>query len=256
MLEIAVRVPFLIEGIIGDELHAGFDQPPGQQQRLAELVPAVAIARRGGLAAQIEARAHAPVGDQFVGAFEKPIVAAVQVALDQPRRGVELLHQAHPTLEPVGGDPRGHRERERPISGRRRIPFEQERIVNASQKAPVLPRHPVRRAGDTEPIGHRDAPRNAGSVGFEIVEHRSGAGKVVAPRLAVAIRLIVRAGQRDVRAGDVIGELVRHRADDAEPIGDFRRTGEQFAQFDAGHDGLDRRERTADFRRGGRFWIP
>ena len=58
---VAVRVPVLHAAHVGlHDRHAGLDQPAGQQQRLTEGMPAVAVAHATRLAVQFESGATLP----------------------------------------------------------------------------------------------------------------------------------------------------------------------------------------------------
>ena len=230
--EPAVGVPLLIEGVVGDELHPDLDEPSRQKEGLAELRPAVGLADLRRLLREIERAAEAAVGDEVVGALLEAVVLLTRVLLEEPGDAVEAAVELEPVAEPVVGHPFRRREGERLVARRIRIPLNDERIVDGPEESAVLPRHPVGGAGDAQPVGERDTPRHAGRGSLEGIEDGAGAGEVVGVGFAILVALVVRPGQRDVGAGDVVGKLVRHRADDAELVGHRRRPLHELAKLD------------------------
>ena len=249
-------VPLLVEGVVGDELHADFDEPPGEEERLAELRPAVGVADPRRLLREIERPAEAAVGDEVVGALLEPVVLLARVLLEEPGDAVEAAVEFEAVAEPVVGHPLRRREGERLVATQIRIPLDDERIVDRPEESAVLPRHPVGGAGDAQPIGERDAPRHTRRRGLQRVEDGAGAWEVVGVGLAILVALVVRPGQRDIGAGDVVGELVRHRADDAELVGHRCRALHKLPELDPGDGRGDRPEGATDLGDRPRLRVP
>src|SRR4030095_11880547 len=92
--QVAVRVPLLVELVVGDELDARLDQPPGKEGGLAGLVPAGAVADRVGLPRELDRIAEPAGGDQVVRALPEVVLPVVQLLLERRAEAVELAEEA------------------------------------------------------------------------------------------------------------------------------------------------------------------
>src|SRR5262249_9626829 len=93
------------------ERDACLDQPPGEQTTLPELVPAVAVAYRRRLAAEVERRADTVAGDQGKGFRGKAIIAGLhRAALRCVEAAADRIEQPVPPAQPRQGDIRRHRQ--------------------------------------------------------------------------------------------------------------------------------------------------
>ena len=104
-----MRVPGLHDAHIRlDDRHPGLDQAPGQEQRLAVAVPAVAVADGGGLAFELEGARHAARGQDR----ERLLLLTGELAgtAQRARRealAVDLLEERATIAQPADADAGG-----------------------------------------------------------------------------------------------------------------------------------------------------
>ena len=107
---VLVRVPAAVGD--GDEPHAGFDQPAGQQAALAELVLAVGLAELGVFLREVERALRFRRGDHVEGGLVVLVEGVerrrlhVAAALQLVDAGQHLLAE----VDPLGGDAGGRRD--------------------------------------------------------------------------------------------------------------------------------------------------
>ena len=144
--------------------HAGLDQPPGQQQRLAERVPAVAVADGRRLAVEPERPGHPAGGEQL----ERP-VAGARGTPGRRRRGSRLLQQvaARRHAGRVGARRQARTASMRKV-GRVRVLRDEQRVVRRPEEPGVLAR-PGERPLDQR-VRQRDARREPSRRGRTVVE--------------------------------------------------------------------------------------
>ena len=240
------------------ERHAGLDESPGEQARLAEARAAVAIDRRGLLLREIE-RGR---GRRRCEHFERAQPVLVELARLRELRGSTLgLTERGEQLLPVGQALRREVFRQlqrRNLRSLGRVVLEPERVARGAERPAALADDRllplVQLPADDEERVNRLATRLGGDgLSDDRTERRS---RRAGQRLAVETGAAgAAAGQAD-RAGDaVVVRLRGERADDRELVGQLREFREEFAESDAGDLRRDRAERPAVFERSVRLRI-
>ncbi len=237
---------------------ADFDQPPGQQNRLAELVATVAVTSLLRFTTDLE-RLHDPAGSQqLIG--DLPLVPE-RIGLTGQRTGgpvIEAIEQVASRSQPPRGHPFAHAQRLHTEIIRVGIALDLPRIVFGSQKAGVLA-GPCQRAFDVI-VRQRHARGDPVVARPHEIERGGKIGEVATGFDAVQIRTAARqwcraAGQRHVGRQQVIVFAMGERPQDRPTIGLLRQAGQVFAESHTRDLRRDRRKLAADFRRRVRLGI-
>ena len=230
--------------------HPGLDQPARQQHALTPRMPAKPIPRRGRFLPQIEGFPRFPGSDQVEGVMAQaipgfggaalvrllamPIELAQQIVPPIESRNAHIRRKAHAFDRIVGGggvadeplrfpllpdEPRG-------LPGRRHVVIEPHHVRNPHRRKgrQLHARlHHLEHGAEVGPVGGLDLPRGTGAVRI--------------------------AGEHPVAAHVVVVVVRVHGADDGNLVGNASRSRKEFAELRAGHRGLNRFERAANFDR-------
>ena len=229
----------------GHEPDARLDQPAGQEQALAVLVPAVSVAEPGVFAVEPEGAADGVGAEQAerllgVGVAGRAVEAPEQPGAGAQARRVKLAGQVE-LVEPEGGG-----------GG---VGLDLERVVRRAEEARAL----ARKLDDVvHRVRQRHERRQAAELRQRGAQGRAEAGGVVAvvpQQLQVPLERVAAAERRE-RRRVVVGHRVVHAADDRQPVGHAGRRGQVLADVEARHAGRDRPELPANLARGVGLHVP
>lgn len=241
--------------IHGHEAHTGLHHPPREQEVLPQRMHAVALAHGARLAAQVERFPSFRPGHRVVSQFTQ-LMPVLGLRLVREAVGFQSIEQLAPFLHP-GGVAR--------LVNLRQLEFRHRRMIvggadehRGVARAEVAAGADVRRTEDRR--AHAlDEPRvgeQVALVGEVFGHHGADVGQVVGDAFPDALDHL--AAQQVVHRVEVVVDRtgVRHRADEAELVGDLGEFGVQLAQLHARHFGPDGFVRPANLRRCVRLQVP
>jgi len=224
----------------GDEGHAGFDEPPGQQGSLSDRVAAVAFPQSRVLAVDVECPLGRRAGDQVERVAVEPVDAVHQAAgVDVAADPVESRQQLPAVADPAAIDASGQRQVADLEVLRVRVGPGVERVRGHAQEGAALV---TRSQADRRGVGNRHERRETPAVGAADLRGDRADRRI--HRVLVRCGRTVVASPHPVCRGEVVAVVVVDAANQAHPISQPGLFREHLAQLHAGNRGVDRVERS------------